>query len=117
MGTFPKCQAYFLEVGQGTNKLETQKLKWRRERIIRLGLGYRVERQKETTERQKMRGEQRRPPDSVRHRDGQIEGGRSRQRQREEGNAGAGWGWVLRGMRAEMGEGEGKRKNGERETG
>ena len=64
-----------------------------------------------------MRGEQRRPPDSVRHRDGQIEGGRSRQRQREEGNAGAGRGWVLRGMRAEMGEGEGKRKNGERETG
>ena len=41
--------------GQGTNKLETQKLKWKRERIIRLGLGYSVERQKETTERQKMR--------------------------------------------------------------
>lgn len=31
MGTFPKCQACFLEVEQGTNKPETRKLKGRGE--------------------------------------------------------------------------------------
>lgn len=52
-------------------------------------MGYSVERQKETTGRERQK---RRPPDSVTDTDGQIEGGRERerQRQREEGNAG--WG-------------------------